>query len=104
MNEYEIIAEFMKFSKCGKVDLSHICIEEKSHFLGEVNYKESWDWLMPVFDKLTRDYDISWRISSTEVRTYNPQLNIDGRWEVNCPENIIVDAYRAVLSNIKLYY
>lgn len=99
-NEKVQIASFMRFSKSGKQDFSNICDIEKQCFIDECNYL-SWEYLMPVFEKFTRDFDISWRISSDCVRTHNPQTNISGCWEINCPENIIIDAYRAAISNIK---
>ena len=97
----KLIAEFMMYSKFGDINLSHICTEEKLSFLEDYKYNSDWSCLMPVFDKFTKDFDISWRISSTLVSLYNPQTNIDGRWEINCPENIIVDAWRGVVSAIK---
>ena len=93
-------ASFMKFSKSGKHDFSNICDSEKQCFIDDCNYL-SWDYLIPVFEKLTRDFDISWRISSDCVRTNNPKTNTSGCWEINCPDYIIIDAYRAAISNIK---
>ena len=101
----KLIAEFMD----GKVKSDLFQIDEGWIWLPHENmckinslrYNFSWDWLMPVFDKFTSKFNISWKISSTMVSIYNPNTNINGRFEINCPENIIIDAWRGVISTIK---
>jgi hypothetical protein len=100
-NGNKIIAKFMMYSKFGDIDLSNMNELEKSYFLEECRYDLNWDYLMPVFNKFTKDFDISWKISSTMVSLYNPQTNLDGRWEINCPENVIIDAWKGALSFTK---
>ena len=59
INATKLIAKFMKYCKHGKEDLLHICYEEKNAFLAEANYHRSWEWLMPVVEKIETDLSLA---------------------------------------------
>lgn len=72
----------------------------------KLKYDESWDWLMSVYDKLS-ELDIGWKITSKGVEIYThigePLGEFQGKWEINCPKNVLLDAYRAIVDFIKWY-
>lgn len=72
-----------------------------------LGYDSSWDWLLPVYNKLSLEMDIAWEITSKGVRIYSHSgqyaENFDGCWTINCPENVIADAWKAVVEFI-IYY
>lgn len=68
-----------------------------------LKYNSSWDWLIPVYNKFTSDLDIAWKITSKGVFIHNHNNGYNSLFEVNCPENVIVDAYRGAVNFIKWY-
>ena len=75
--------------------------------INHICYHNSWDYLMPVYEKISYNLDFGWRISSTEIRIYShcgqPQGDYDGRWFVDDLHNIIYDAHRSIVTFITWY-
>lgn len=86
----ELIAEFMGYTVTPITDLTGY-------------YQKSWDNLMPVYNELTSRLDIAWKITSKGVHIHNHGGGFEGKWEINCPEAVIIDAYRAIVGFIKWY-
>ena len=66
-----------------------------------LRYHLSWDWLMPVFDKMTSSLDVAWKITSKGVEIHNHNQGFELWVEINCPENVIKDAHKAVVEFIR---
>ena len=72
-----------------------------------LHFDVSWDWLMPVYNKLSLKHDIGWKITSKYINIYThagqPIGDFNGMFEINCPQNVMSDAYRAIVAFIKWY-
>lgn len=88
-------------------DIGHDFMVLKDQRWVRTKYHESWDWLMPVYDYLTLKHDVAWKITSKGVRIYThlgqPIGDFDGRWEMNCPKDVLLDAYRGIIQFITWY-
>lgn len=103
----KLIAEFLKIPKC------QLCPEEDHcgrytygpgihYFPHEMSYHTSWDWLMPVVEKINSfpDYGIVFFKSVCHVNDYDTLL-----FETNVgKDGKLIDAiYEAVVQFIKYY-
>jgi hypothetical protein len=120
----EIIAEFMGF----RLDLTHPEYDRwwtrrPYHFFGygphELKYHESWDWLMPVVEKIAQHvyetypdhngYKETVAHDRAYPRTFG-MIDNEGRWMVRInrmpleqEETLIKATYQAVVEFIKYY-
>jgi|TARA_B110000908_G_C10253513_1_gene453750 hypothetical protein len=117
MNDNKIIAEFMG----GEFNSKHTSVTTKEGFnsVGALRYHTSWDWLMPVVDKIRRV--ISWDRDkfSTDVTIYGNGTQIvsgcygsrehsdkyfNQQWVgKNGYYNTLENTYSAVVNYIKWY-
>ena len=96
MKENKLIADFMGVQYKSDEDYIKTLEEMRLHGIGyeqgymesQLNYHESWDWLMPVVGKITRD-EKYWE---NEYREYLMDI---------IPYAIIEDVYDAVVGFIK---
>jgi len=96
MKENKLIADFMGVQYKSDEDYIKTLKEMQLHNIGyeqgymesQLNYHESWDWLMPVVGKITRD-EKYWE---NEYREYLMDI---------IPYAIIEDVYDAVVGFIK---
>jgi hypothetical protein len=96
MKENKLIADFMgvqyksdeEYLKKLKEMREHGIGYEQGYMESQLNYHESWDWLMPVVGKITRD-EKYWE---NEYREYLMDI---------IPYAIIEDVYDAVVGFIK---
>ena len=63
----------------------------------ELSYNESWDWLMPVVEKILTDPDIAYLCQGGEGDKYYEDLH-DAVWSIN-----IEEVYKAVVAFINWY-
>jgi hypothetical protein len=66
-------------------------------------YDSSWDWLMPVVEKIAKNYDISIRYFDTDCACYINKQSIEGAdiCSYGNFEPSIVNVYKAVVEFIK---
>ena len=99
-NFIEDFTDFENFSNDSKFDWAGSLPQTT-----KLQYHCDWNWLMGVYIKLSVELDIGWKITSKYVNIYThigqPVGDFDGRWGINCPDNVIVDAWRAIVSFIK---
>jgi len=96
MKDNKLIADFMGVQYKSDEDYIKTLEEMRLHGIGydqgymesQLNYHESWDWLMPVVGKITRD-EKYWE---NEYREYLMDI---------IPYAIIEDVYDAVVGFIK---
>ena len=96
MKENKLIADFMGVQYKSDEDYFKELAEmredgifyEQGYMESQLNYHESWDWLMPVVGKITRD-EKYWE---NEYREYLMDI---------IPYGIIEDVYDAVVNFIK---
>ena len=95
--ENKLIAEFMGFGIDGK--FAYIPDEgsplEESMLIVEMKYHTSWDWLMPVVDKINSSYNIKIDIGYKWVEVRG---NIEKMFLYDTSINL---AYKAVIYSIK---
>lgn len=105
----ELIAEFMGLEKNHRAeyfiqDYPHIhasCFAELKY----LRYHESWDWLMPVVEKISKNYDVSICYFDADCACYINKQSIEG-FEICSYGNFepsILNAYKAVVEFIKWY-
>ena len=98
MKENKLIADFMGVQYKSDEDYIKTLEEMRLHGIGyeqgymesQLNYHESWDWLMPVVGKITRDE----KYRENEYREYLMDI---------IPYAHIEDVYDAVVGFIKNY-
>jgi hypothetical protein len=112
MNETnnKLLAQFMQWEIVeNQGELFVDCHPEKEQaplqLLNEM-FKD-WESIMVVYNNLSIKLDVAWEITSKGVRIYThagqPIGDFDGTWKINCPKNVLLDAYRAVVEFIKWY-
>jgi hypothetical protein len=79
----KLIAKFAGYEQCGKPEweYSYCMIEGKSHREDELKFHTSWDWLMPVVEKI-RDVQISegWSNKQPVIKALS-DVNITILWK-----------------------
>ena len=96
ITENKLIAEFM--------EVDYIDVDTFEETEGELKYHISWDWLMPVVEKINLLDDFRHSIHITTYRTHllDNRVN-DGFDEFFVEDSTILATYKAVVEFIKWY-
>jgi len=99
----ELIAEFMGSTYIKDGTMRYWIIDGRNH--STLHYETSWDWLMPVVEKIKLSYDVSIRFYSGDCTCYINKQTLEGI-EISSFGNFepsIMNVYKAVVKFIKWY-
>jgi hypothetical protein len=90
-----LIAEFMKDYEL-ITDKGVYLYPQKGFYVDELEYHSSWDWLMPVVEKISIDYSY---YQSNDSKQWQVMIDVSNTNIVS--ENLIDAIYKAVVEFIK---
>ena len=96
MNDNKLIAEFMGLCPLSRAGFISDKNQEYYESLSELRYHTSWDWLIPVVEKIRVPYN------NTEI-TGEKYENIISVLAEGCVEANQLQVYEAVVEFIKTY-